>query len=412
MPILFAVFSLNWADFKQIADRIQDQIMNRFADKFGIITDYRGLNGEIVLPVPEECEQNIPNVKGYWTPIENGGFFTGLYLVGQCKRYGTERTEKNRAVIRRLVSGLCKLQDVAEVPGFIARGVGKDGKCHYGSSSSDQFFPWVIGLDAYLDTDIPNPDERKMLVRRLLDTAEELEKRNWRLPDESKIFPSCGNLASASYHAAARLLLFFQILEKHTGDLRWGRLKEQFSTQKFRDGSTRLDMIARGPGKMMSIWNVWWLVNDQYAVRCLLDVEKDPAVRARLEDGLTNAAEAARPLVFSYKNFKPDLAFSPDWHKIIASGAQSQNNGKEFQMLFLRQLSKWRKVSPAIAEEKETLLPAFSAAWIIVLTGDKKRIDAIRPDLRRMIQFSDCTKLYYATFFYAENLIHFLHGEI
>ncbi|MDY5696634.1 MAG: hypothetical protein SPK75_09685 [Victivallales bacterium] len=46
--ILGLVFasSLSGADFKETADRIQEQMMNRFADRFGIITDYCGLNGE------------------------------------------------------------------------------------------------------------------------------------------------------------------------------------------------------------------------------------------------------------------------------------------------------------------------------------------------------------------------------
>lgn len=175
--LLLAAFPLAGADFKPVAERIQVQIMNRFADSHGIITDYRGLKGEIVLPTPEECERNIPNAKGYWTPIENGGFFTGLYLLGQCRRYRQEKSENTRTLIRRLVGGLCKLQDVATVPGFIARGVGTDGKCHYKSSSSDQFFPWVIGVDAYLDTDIPSDAERKALAKRLAACGDALEKK-------------------------------------------------------------------------------------------------------------------------------------------------------------------------------------------------------------------------------------------
>lgn len=412
--ILGLVFasSLSGADFKETADRIQEQMMNRFADRYGIITDYRGLKGEIVLPTQEECKQNIPNAKGYWTPIENGGFFTGLYLLGQCKRYERERTEKNRTVIRHLVSGLCRLQDVAEIPAFIARGVGEDGKCHYGSSSSDQFFPWVIGLDAYLNTDIPDAEERKGLVRRLVDVAGELEKGKWRLPDESKIFGSCGNLAGSAYHAASRLLFFLQVLAKHTGDPRWNSLKTDLLKEKFRDGTTRLEKIAAGPGRMMSVWNVWWLVSDQYAVRCLFEEEKDPAVRKLLAESLRASAEAAYPFVGYYKKFKPGLAFSADWHGMMETGPLLQRNGKEFQALYIRQLSKWKKMSPAIAAEKETLLPSFSAAWIIVLGGGREGIDAIRPDLRRMLELPDYAKLHYATFFYAENLIHFFDGEI
>lgn len=174
--LLLAAFPLAGADFKPVAERIQEQIMNRFADSHGIITDYRGLKGEIVLPTPEECERNIPNAKGYWTPIENGGFFTGLYLLGQCRRYRQEKSENTRTLIRRLVGGLCKLQDVATVPGFIARGVGTDGKCHYKSSSSDQFFPWVIGVDA-ISIPIFPPMPSAKLWRNALPPAEMLSKK-------------------------------------------------------------------------------------------------------------------------------------------------------------------------------------------------------------------------------------------
>lgn len=412
--LLLAAFPLAGADFNPVAERIQEQIMNRFADPHGIITDYRGLNGEIVLPTPEECGRNIPNAKGYWTPIENGGFFTGLYLLGQCWRYRQEKSENTRIVIRRLVDGLCKLQDVTTVPGFIARGVGSDGKCHYPSSSSDQFFPWVIGLDAYLDTDIPSDAERKALVKRLAACGDALEKNNWRLSEETKLFGSSGNLAAASYHAAPRLLYFLHVLEKHTGNPHWGELKKRLSEEKFSDGSTRLDAIAKGPGTMMSEWHCWWLVNDQYAVRRLFEIERDPAVRKRLETALKDAAKAARPLVAFYKKFNPEksLTFSADWHRMMASGPQLQRNWKEFEKLYLAQLSQWRKVSPAVDAEKRSLLPAYSAAWIIVLSGDEEQIEAIRPDLRRMLELPDYAKLYYATFFYAENLIYFLNGKI
>ena len=97
---------------------------------------------------------------------------------------------------------------------------------------------------------------------------------------------------------------------------------------------------------------------------------------------------------------------------MMAPGPQLQRNWKEFEKLYLAQLSQWRRVSPAVDAEKRSLLPAYSAAWIIVLSGDEEQIEAIRPDLRRMLELPDYAKLYYATFFYAENLIYFLNGNI
>ena len=35
----------------------------------------------------EECEKAVPNPLGWWTPIENGAFFTGLYVYALMEKY-------------------------------------------------------------------------------------------------------------------------------------------------------------------------------------------------------------------------------------------------------------------------------------------------------------------------------------
>ena len=167
------------------ADEVNQVIWSRFIGKDNIMYDYTGLKGEVVLPTPEECAADLPNALGWWTPIENGGFFNGMYLVAQCDRYERNKTPENREKVRRLVAGLYKLQDVGSTPGFIARGVGSDGKCHYAASSNDQNFPWFLGLGRYLDTDIPTPEERQECIARPAGRgAQKTELENSRRPPE------------------------------------------------------------------------------------------------------------------------------------------------------------------------------------------------------------------------------------
>ena len=72
---------------------IQNELKKRFLSPQGFLYDYADGNGEVELPTPDECLANFPNVFGWWTPIENGGFFTGLYLVGLCEEYACAPSE-------------------------------------------------------------------------------------------------------------------------------------------------------------------------------------------------------------------------------------------------------------------------------------------------------------------------------
>ena len=76
-------------------------------------------------------------------------------------------TAENREKVKRLAGGLYRLQDVGKTPGFIARGIGTDGECHYAASSNDQVFPWFLGLWSYWNTDIPTDAERAECAGRM-----------------------------------------------------------------------------------------------------------------------------------------------------------------------------------------------------------------------------------------------------
>ena len=123
---------------------------------YGHVVDYTAPDGTIYIPTKEECEKAMPNPLGWWTPIENGAFFTGLYLYALIAEYNQTKNPKTADEINILVNGLFLLQDVGSVDGFIARGVADDEMAHYPLSSDDQFTPWVLALFSYCRCELRN----------------------------------------------------------------------------------------------------------------------------------------------------------------------------------------------------------------------------------------------------------------
>ena len=71
----------------QALHEIHLTVWSRFINENNLLLDYTDLSGNISLPTPDECEQNQPNALGWWSPIENAGFFNGDYLLGLLTAY-------------------------------------------------------------------------------------------------------------------------------------------------------------------------------------------------------------------------------------------------------------------------------------------------------------------------------------
>ncbi|MGV3755184.1 MAG: hypothetical protein ACO1QS_07360, partial [Verrucomicrobiota bacterium] len=143
-----------WAAMTSAEKAVQqadEEVWKRFIDRrFDVVLHYAGRNGEVFLPTAEECRECQPNGMSWSTPIEDGAFFGGLYLAGLCLRYAQRKEAETEQKARRIAAGLMKLAEAGTTPGFVARGIGADGRAHYPASSEDQVFPWFYGLYAYL----------------------------------------------------------------------------------------------------------------------------------------------------------------------------------------------------------------------------------------------------------------------
>ncbi len=251
LPSLLVPALLLWnlsagdAGLPAAAESVNRNLWSRFMSPDSVLYDYAGPAGEVVLPTPEECRRHIPNGLGWWTPVENGGFFTGMYLIAAADRYRQNPTAENREKVKRLAGGLYRLQDVGKTPGFIARGIGTDGECHYAASSNDQVFPWFLGLWSYWNTDIPTDAERAECAGRMARLAGELEKINWLIPGDMPDFTR-GWWLGENFCSAVHLSSVTRIMYEVTKDEHWKELHYRYLNEPDRKGVRRRDRIAAG----------------------------------------------------------------------------------------------------------------------------------------------------------------------
>ena len=131
------------------AEKVHAEVWRRFIDEHDILIDYADTDGSFPRPTAEECREQKPNALGWWTPIENGSMFNGMYLDAAVHRWKISRAEADKEHARRMADALLMLSSLGP-PGFIARGVADDGKTPYPMGSNDQTAPWFYGLWKYL----------------------------------------------------------------------------------------------------------------------------------------------------------------------------------------------------------------------------------------------------------------------
>ena len=281
-------------------------LWSKFIGADGLIHDYVG-----ELPTPEDCELGRPNAIGWWSPIENGPMFTGTYLATICERCRRSGEAEDREKARRLAQGLLKCASVSDVPGFIARGMGTDGKCHYPMGSQDQTHPWFYGLHAYATSGIPSAEERKAVATKMEEVAEALEALSWRCPCDGAFKGQFrGAFKTFRHHGAVMYLFILRAMHDVTGDRVWlERYQTAINERSEKTGKTRLAICAEGyPHDREQIKNIdrgalWIYVSSQGALARLVDWETEEEVRAQYRAGLATNARAAMAVIGTYRMF-------------------------------------------------------------------------------------------------------------
>jgi len=360
-------------------------IWTRFvAQPQGLLLDYILADGTASLPTAEEATQGRPNAISWWTPMENGAFFNGLYLDGIVRRWGLTHAPEDREKAVTLVHGLTLCATVGSTPGFIARGVFADGKSHYGIGSDDQTSPWFYGLWRYLQSGIPSETERKELIAKMVEVAEAVQAAKWHMPCDSigDLAPGQmrGSWAESNYRSATRLLFVTRILFELTGDPRWEQLYNRALTEPMKDGQ-RLEIVTRGmPGEWLKTPDLaknqlWIYVNPQAMVRELLALEKRPEIRACYAASLQATADACRAKIKTDVSRLGSAPFLTDW-RVMNELWRPQPLVGDAVKLAMEQLHFWKNQGKTI--EAQSVREPLCAAWITFLSSEQPDPEALR----------------------------------
>ena len=382
-------------------ERAHAELWGRFVDPHGVIRDFVGET-----PTPEDCALGRPNAIGWWSPIENGPMFTGMYLPAACERARRSGSAEDRANARRLALGLLKCASVSDVRGFIARGIGSDGKCHYPLGSDDQTHPWFYGLHAYFTSGLPSDTERQQIASKMKEVADVLEATAWRCPCEGAFKGQFrGGFQGHLFRDAARYLFLLRAMYDVTRDSAWlERYRKASAERPAKSDLTRAEICAAGYGldreaiKGIDDFSLWIYVGSQASLAKLVAMETDETVRAQYRAGLTANVSNVLVAVEAYKTFdnKDTKVFGhAKWREVYTTWfpQTTQEDAKK-----LSETGDKAKLGGRKHYEAKYMRNPLAAAAIIALAGDGTGREAVE----RAICHYDYSKLHMSEFFFAE----------
>ena len=388
LPMLFLAKPSAW-------ERAHREIWRRFVTSQGVLLDYTGLDRRVSLPTAAEYQEGKPNALAWWTPTENGAMFTGLYLAALLKRYAVQPSASLAGKIRRLVSGLELLGRVNTLPGFAARGVTADGRHCPLLSSTDQFFPWFLGLWRYWRSSLASAADRDRLSRVLVRAMEGLRGDQFRVPTPPSLGGGDLGLGLDGFlpldnEQAPRLLLLLRATYEITKDKAWLALYEEHLPE-------RRPHLERGWTEEELQGNAWVFLPPCLAVEALLEMDGEPVCR----EGLRRTALAAerRLTALLQKTVDYSLHFELDWRKMNQLW-KPQRTKQEARAVADQQQRLLDSLSPRWREERMLVGEPLNLAWMMSLSPEGRRSSLLNETVNRF-QYE---QLYVVRFFAAEGI--------
>lgn len=374
---------------RESVDALHRELSGRFSDPHGLLYDYTAADGTVSVPTPEECRAAKPNGVAWWCPIENGAFFTGLWLAALVDRFEATKDPAVAERARAAAAGLLLLASVGEHPAFIARGVSTDGRSHPPAGSDDQTLPWFYGLWRYLGSSIPQGEERARLVAAVARVGNALRDGNWLVPSDPPALGTRGHFASISPVTTPRLLFILRALHQITGEPSWLALYRRLRDESAGPGKpTRLQMCAEGDliGEHAAPqWDFYMLWTKGHSVACLAALERfeeDPAIAARYREGLMRVATFAAGRI-AKGGWDPAKvpAFQDDWRQLLPLW-RPQPTMTDISAVANAQAKEWDRISPRKSHELVQMAEPLFACWIVTLSGDEALVRANAPAIR------------------------------
>ncbi|MBW8764554.1 MAG: hypothetical protein JF592_18570 [Microbacterium sp.] len=390
-------------------DALNQQLSTRFSDPHGLLFDYTAADGTVALPTAEELKAAKPNGVAWWCPIENGAFFSGLWLAGLVGRWEATRDPLVAARARRTAAGLLLLASVGEHPAFIARGVGDDGRSHPPTGSDDQTLPWFYGLWRYLQSPLPTPEERTTLLAAMVRVGSALRDNGWLAPSDPATLGPRGGFAAFTPLTAPRLLFIVRALHDLTGERAWLDLYRQLRDEHAKPGSpSRLELCADGDminehaAPQWDFFMLWTKGHSVAALAALAAWEEDPALAARYRAGLARWTAFAAGRISKQKwSLAERPAFQADWRQLLPLWHE-QRNVSETIAVAKAQAELWDRLSPRKSYELLNMAEPLFACWIVTLGGDTPEARACAPAIRAALCRYQWSELSYSTCFAGE----------
>lgn len=414
--VLSAVALVGFGDVPQLAsaskavEAAHAALWQKFVGPDGVIRDYVG-----DLPTPEDCALGKPNAIGWWSPIENGPMFTGLYLPAVCERARRSGSAADKEQVRRLAQGLIRCASVSDVLGFVARGMGSDGKCHYPLGSDDQTHPWFYGLHAYVASGLPDAAEREKIVAKMREVADVLESSGWRCPCDGAFKGDFrGGYKGHLFRDAARYLHMLRVMADVTGDEAWlQRYRAALAEKPEKSDKTRAEICAlgypmdRGAIANIDVYQLWIYVGSQGALAELAAMEKDEPTRKCYRAGLLANATNALPSIAAHRTFDnaDDKVFgNARWREAYTEWfpQKTQADAKRLSETGNKAVLGARK-----SYEARFMRNPLAAAAVVALAGDGRG----REDVLRAVAHYDYSRINMAELFFAECAYYALPPE-
>ena len=404
VSLLLAIITIHAFAETPVADAVEQahsKLFSTLVDKHGIIRDHVG-----DLPTPEDCALGKPNIIGWWSPIEDGPMFTGLYLPAACERTRRSGKAEDLAQARSLVHGLIKCASVSEVPGFIARGIGSDDKCHYPMGSDDQTHPWFLGLHTYLTSGLASPDERRQILSKMKEVADVLESTLWRCPADGAFKGQFrGGYMGHLFRDAVRYLYILRAMHAVTGEGVWlERYQKALAERPEKSEKTRAEICEEGFAadrhaiEHIDDHQLWIYVGSQASLAQLAALENDQGIRQHYLKGLVTNANNALPSLEVYRQFDNNdtkLYGNARWREGYPTWFPqlTQADGEK-----LAKMGDHQKLGTRKNYESTYMSNPLAAAAIIALAGNPEHRTAVEQAIRHY----DYSKINMAQFIFAE----------
>ena len=353
-----------------------DLVWRRFVRMpYGHVLDYSDAEGTLIVPTAEECEKAIPNPLGWWTPIENGAFFTGLYVRALLAKYNACPDEKTAEEIKILINGLYLLQDVGSVPGFIARGVADDGASHYPFSSEDQFTPWVLALYCFYKSELC--DCKENVRDRLLRAICAVRDNGWNIPCDVEGLYYCRWGSSTAWRGVCKMLFCARVIYELTGEKKDLELYQALAESHPADSIyTRLEIASHGYSHdlvaFLGTKQNWICACAHFGLMELSRLDSENA--KYFKSGLENNGITALGVIDDIKKYDNSKeGFDVNWRRINHLWEDYRNDVTRGLSIAMRENTYWlSEIVPHRKMEHEVLGNALFCALIAITCGEER----------------------------------------